>query len=161
MKKEVEISPGLNCEEGQCEVESNSLSASEANEEEVSDNRLIYVGDPMCSWCWGITNHLDRLIEEFDGQLSFELILGGLRPGGGDQWTHEFREMLRSHWEHVHEASGQPFDHAFFERKEFNYDTEPSSRAVRVIRDIVPEKEWPFYKSLQRMFYSRIEIFRI
>ncbi len=154
MKEEVEKEKDMNCEDGLCEVEPSQSAPDAEIKMTTNDNTLIYIGDPMCSWCWGITNHLDRLKDEYGNQLSFELILGGLRPGGGEDWTPEFREMIRSHWEHVHEASGQPFDYRFFDREEFNYDTEPPARAVRVVRDIAPDKEWTFYKSLQRMFYA-------
>lgn len=117
-------------------------------------NKLIYVGDPMCSWCWGIANDLEQIKEEYSDKLGFEILLGGLRPGGGEEWTSEFREMIKSHWEHVEQASGQPFDYSFFDRDQFNYDTEPPARAVRVVRDLNPDKEWLFFKSLQKMFYA-------
>lgn len=148
-----EMNPkNLICEDGSCEVKAAETSV--PNVPMSSNDKLIYVGDPMCSWCWGITNHLEKLKDEYADQLNFELILGGLRPGGGEDWTEEFRSMLRSHWEHVREASGQPFDFDFFERENFNYDTEPAARAVRVVRDIDPGKEWPFYKRLQQAFYA-------
>ena len=31
----------------------------------LSDLEIIYVGDPMCSWCWGISNHLKELKNHF------------------------------------------------------------------------------------------------
>ncbi|WP_422359507.1 DsbA family protein [Reichenbachiella sp.] len=143
----------MNCEDGACEVPEVESKASEVASDKNGD-RLIYVGDPMCSWCWGITNHLERLKEEYKEQFGFELILGGLRPGGGEEWAEDFRAMIRQHWEHVEEASGQPFDYSFFEREQFNYDTEPSARAVRVVRDMDASKEWSFYKRLQQAFYA-------
>ncbi|SHJ58685.1 putative protein-disulfide isomerase [Reichenbachiella agariperforans] len=145
----------LKCEDGVCEVPSQTTNPSATIIQNPIDKpKLLYFGDPMCSWCWGVANHLDALIEEFSDKLSFELVLGGLRPGGGEEWNEEFRNMLRTHWEHVHEASGQPFDYSFFERDAFEYDTEPPARAVRVVRDIAPDKEWEFYKLLQEMFYA-------
>ena len=115
--------------------------------------KIIYFGDPMCSWCWGIATHLEELKEHFKYELEFELVLGGLRPGGGDKWDSNMKEMLRGHWNHVNEYSGQAFNYDLLSKKEFNYDTEPPSRAVRIIRDIVPEKEFVFFKEIQRAFY--------
>ena len=143
----------LNCKDDTCEVPEVETKNSEITPNPSGD-RLIYIGDPMCSWCWGITNHLEKLKVEYADQFDFELILGGLRPGGGEEWTEDFRTMIRQHWEHVQAASGQPFDYSFFDREQFNYDTEPSARAVRVVRDMDPSKEWPFYKRLQRAFYA-------
>jgi hypothetical protein len=59
---------------------------------------ILYFGDPMCSWCWGITNDLEMLKEHFKQELQFELILGGLRPGGGDKWDKKMKKMLKGHW---------------------------------------------------------------
>ena len=115
--------------------------------------KIIYFGDPMCSWCWGIANHLTELKEHYKYELKFELVMGGLRPGGGDKWDDSMKEMLQGHWNHVHERSGQVFNYELFNRAEFNYDTEPPSRAVRIIRDLSPEKEFTFFKEVQHAFY--------
>ena len=39
---------------------------------------LIYVGDPMCSWCYGFGVPLGQLLERFP-ELPVQLVLGGLR----------------------------------------------------------------------------------
>lgn len=143
----------LNCEDGVCKTDEVTQEA--PMPPSIKENKLIYFGDAMCSWCWGITNNLDKLKDQYADQFDFELVLGGLRPGGGDQWTPAFRNMLKGHWEHVEKASGQPFDYSFFEQENFNYDTEPPARAVRVVRDLSPEKEWGFYKALQHLFYAQ------
>lgn len=118
---------------------------------------LSYIGDPMCSWCWGITPHLERLQEYYKPQLKFETILGGLRPGGGEEWNDRMKAMLRDHWEHVQDYSGQPFNFDLLSSKEFNYDTEPSCRAVRVVRELAPQAEYSFFKEIQYKFYVKNE----
>ena len=45
----------------------------------VETDRIIYIGDPMCSWCWGIAPELDRL--QAWTTLPFDVVVGGLRPG--------------------------------------------------------------------------------
>ena len=42
---------------------------------------LIYVMDPMCSWCYGFAPVIKRLVAEQEGTLQFKLVMGGLRPG--------------------------------------------------------------------------------
>ena len=117
--------------------------------------RIIYVGDPLCSWCWGISPHLSKLKAHYKEEMEFEILLGGLRPGGGEKWNDQFKNFLRQHWEHVTELSGQPFGYKIFDRDDFNYDTEPPCRAVRVARDMVPEKELDFFKTIQYDFYIK------
>lgn len=118
---------------------------------------IIYVGDPMCSWCWGIAEELEQLKTALQEDYDFQLIVGGLRPGGGDEWNATFKDFLREHWTHVTEKSGQAFSFDLLEKEYFNYDTEPSCRAVRVVRDIAPEKEFAFFKAVQYGFYYKNE----
>jgi len=95
---------------------------------------LIYFADPMCSWCYGFAPVIDAITRRFGADLPIRLVLGGLRPGTTAAMDAATRAAIRVHWQHVQEASGQPFDHAFFDRPEFIYDTEPACRAVVVLR---------------------------
>lgn len=119
--------------------------------------KLIYFGDPMCSWCWGIANSLSELKNKFKDSLSFELVMGGLRPGGGDPWNDEMKAFLKEHWGHVNDASGQEFNYGIFNKSHFNYDTEPPSRAVVLVRSMFPNLEFDFFKSIQHRFYVKNE----
>lgn len=95
---------------------------------------LVYVADPMCSWCWGFSPVVEAIEQRFGDELPIRVILGGLRPGTTEPMTDAAKAEIRNHWQHVEEASGQPFDRGFFDRAGFVYDTEPSSRAVVVMR---------------------------
>lgn len=119
-----------------------------------SDLEIIYVGDPMCSWCWGISPALNRLERAATSNgIPYRIVLGGLRPGGGEAWNDQFKNFLQHHWEEVTERSGQPFGYSLFEKEEFNYDTEPSCRAVVTARKMNPELESRFFELTQHRFY--------
>ena len=119
------------------------------------DREIIYVGDPMCSWCWGISPALRQLKDSFEPQgVPFRIIVGGLRPGGGDVWNDQMKDFLAHHWQQVHERSGQPFLYDLLNIDSFDYDTEPSCRAVVVARSIKPEAEFDFFEHTQRKFYA-------
>lgn len=120
--------------------------------EEKGTNEIIYVGDPMCSWCWGISNHLKKLKAHFSN-FKFTVVVGGLRPGGGDPWDDQFKNFLKHHWKEVNERSRQPFGYTLFDREKFNYDTEPACRAVVVARDWISEMELEFFEAVSRKFY--------
>ncbi len=120
------------------------------------ETEIIYVGDPMCSWCWGISPQLNAL-ERYGKSIGvpFRLVMGGLRPGGGDAWNEEFKGFLKHHWEEVNQRSGQPFSMDLFEKENFNYDTEPSCRAIVTARQMNPEKTLSFYELVQHHFYVK------
>ena len=122
------------------------------------DEEIIYVGDPMCSWCWGISPALHQLeLQAAGAGIPFRIVVGGLRPGGGDPWNDQFQKFLKHHWEEVNQRSGQPFGFDLFERDNFNYDTEPSCRAVVAARLLDPTKEHRFFELVQHHFYVRNE----
>lgn len=66
----------------------------------------------------------------------------------------ELRDAVRSHWLHVAERTGQPFDHRFFEWPGFVYDTEPACRAVVTVRTLRPEVALMYFGAVQQAFYA-------
>ncbi len=117
---------------------------------------LLYIGDPMCSWCWGFAPVLERLVAAHD--LELRIVVGGLRPGPAAQpLTERLRSFLLHHWDQVAAASGQPFDRdALIARPPtWKYDTELPARAVVTIRAMAPHLELPLFFSLQEAFYAR------
>ncbi len=114
---------------------------------------LIYVGDPMCSWCWGMAPVIEDLAKRDDVDLS--LLVGGLRPGPNARpLDHRMRNELRHHWERVADVTGQPFNDAALERSDWVYDTELPAIAVTTLRRHSPEHALSFFTDLQRAFYS-------
>lgn len=131
------------------------LDAVDAVQKEDNSNlQIIYVGDPMCSWCWGIAPDLKELRDHYREQnINFSIVVGGLRPGGGDAWDDKMKAFLKHHWEEVTKRSGQPFGYALFDKDTFNYDTEPPCRAAVVARSFVGDKELEFFSAIKKKFY--------
>lgn len=122
--------------------------------------KIYYVGDPMCSWCWGIANHLtqfqDYLAKE---NIEYDIIVGGLRPGGGDPWNEQLKGYLKKAWKTIHERTGQPFKFDLLEAEQFHYDTEPSCRAVVTAKHFLDSSAQvsEFFKAIQYKFYAQNE----
>ena len=116
--------------------------------------QLIYFADPMCSWCWGFAPVMTAIESQFGEELPIRVIMGGLRPGTEHVMTDKDKSYVREHWEHVQEASGQPFDFTFFDRDDFVYDTEPAARAVVAVRGLAPLSALPYLKFVQQAFYA-------
>lgn len=81
------------------------------------------------------------------------MILGGLRPGGGEAWDQRMKDFLKHHWEEVTKRSGQPFGYALFDREEFSYDTEPPCRAVVAAKKWLGDDVLTFFEAVSRKFY--------
>ena len=115
---------------------------------------LIYVGDPMCSWCYGFGKELSAVLESEPG-LSLQIVVGGLRAGGTEVLDEAGKRFRLTHWARVEVASGLPFNReALMARKGFVYDTEPICRAVVAARLIAPgAPQLDVFRALQRAFY--------
>lgn len=119
-----------------------------------TDRHFVYFADPMCSWCYGFGPVMAELRRRFEGRLGLRLVMGGLRAGNTEPMRDKDREYIRGAWARVGEASGQPFDTAFFDRASFTYDTEPACRAVVAMRRLAPEQALPFMARVSSAFYA-------
>jgi len=115
---------------------------------------LIYVADTMCSWCWGFAPVLDELAARYG--LPVRVVNGGLRPGDqAEELDDKTAAWIGEHWEHVRDASGQPFDFAGLTRRDgWRYDTEPAAMSVVAMRELHPELTLAWFHRLQRAFYA-------
>jgi putative protein-disulfide isomerase len=120
-----------------------------------SKRQIIYFADPMCSWCWGFSPVIEKIVARYGGGLPIRLVMGGLRAGNTKPMDQGMKEDIRGHWQHVSEQTGQEFDYSFFERDGFVYDTGPACRAVVAVRQISPGRELVFLKTLHEAFYKR------
>lgn len=127
----------------------------------MSDSQdIIYIGDPMCSWCWGISEELKH-VQQFarHHKINFNIMVGGLRPGGGQAWDDEFKDMLKHHWQQVNIRSGQDFGYDLFDLPAFDYDTEPACRAVVAAKNLIVNSDkhtdllLDFFIAIQHKFY--------
>ncbi len=120
---------------------------------------LIYVGDAMCSWCYGFAAPLDELLADPGdaAPLQMALVMGGLRPFTTETIAPERADEIAGHWHRVAEASGQPFaqaPHTALHLPGFVYDTEPAARATVTVRSFWPQHVWRYFKAVQRAFYA-------
>ncbi len=115
---------------------------------------ILYFADPMCSWCWGFQPVMDEVRAAVGDKAAIQIFVGGLRPFTDHAMTDKDKRYVRNHWEHVAEASGQPFDFGFFDRDGFTYDTEPACRAVVTVRKLAPDLAHAMLNRLHRAFYA-------
>ncbi len=115
--------------------------------------KIIYIADPMCSWCYGFGPELKTLLDGVP-ELHFEIVLGGLRAYNKELMDEALKITLLSHWKKVAETSGMPFSQAALSHKNFIYDTEPACRAVVTARRLAPETALDVFHAIQHGFYA-------
>ena len=68
---------------------------------------LLYIADPMCSWCYGFAPVIEALAVHFGDRLPVRIMVGGLRAGNTRAMTAQDRDYIRGAWTRVGAASGQ------------------------------------------------------
>lgn len=117
-------------------------------------SRLLYVMDPMCSWCWGFAPVVEALAEQAAAAgVPLQIVVGGLRR---DQVAIDAAARVRylGYWQAVNASTGQLFD---FERglpEGLLYDTEPACRALVTARLLDAASAWTLLKLVQQAFYT-------
>ncbi|KJU81153.1 DSBA oxidoreductase [Ectopseudomonas oleovorans] len=117
-------------------------------------SRLLYVMDPMCSWCWGFAPVVEALAEQAAAAgVPLQIVVGGLRR---DQVAIDAAARVRylGYWQAVNASTGQLFD---FERglpEGLVYDTEPACRALVTARQLDAASAWTLLKLVQQAFYT-------
>jgi putative protein-disulfide isomerase len=117
-------------------------------------SRLLYVMDPMCSWCWGFAPVVEALAEQAAAAgVPLQIVVGGLRR---DQVAIDAAARVRylGYWQAVNASTGQLFD---FERglpEGLVYDTEPACRALVTARQLDAQSAWTLLKLIQQAFYT-------
>lgn len=121
----------------------------------MAHSRLVYVMDPMCSWCWGFAPVARGLIDQAAAVgVATHVVLGGLRTGAGAALDSAKRAYILRHWQAVAEATGQPFRFEAALPEGFVYDTEPACRAVVAARLLDEGSALAMAEAIQQAFYA-------
>lgn len=119
----------------------------------MSDKELIYIADPMCSWCWGFSPVMDQVSELIRDKAALKVLPGGLRMDARMPLSQYEADEILHHWKEVATRTGQPFDFDRPPSTEFVYNTEPGCRALSVMIRFKPACGLEYLKTLQQAWY--------
>lgn len=120
--------------------------------------QLIYILDPMCSWCWGFNPVLQQVLKQAQAAgVKVTLRVGGLRTGQQAVLDESKRAYILQHWRAVADSTGQSFDFAKALPSGFLYNTEPACRALVVARQLDEARMFNLLDKLQQAFYQGAE----
>lgn len=115
--------------------------------------RLIYVMDPLCSWCWGFAPVAEALAAQAaDVGIPTHVVVGGLRRERSALAAAD-RVRILGHWQAVNARTGQLFDFAAGMPEGFIYDTTSACRALVAARELDAARVLPLLALVQAAFY--------
>lgn len=102
-------------------------------------NTLIYIHDPMCSWCWAFASGWRRIQAELPDNVGVQVLLGGLAPDSDVPMPQDMQQFLSETWRLIEQSvPGTRFNHDFWRDCQPRRSTWPACRAVltaEILRD--------------------------
>ena len=120
------------------------------------NKRLIYVHDPMCSWCWGFAETWRNLTERLPADLPVVRLLGGLAPDSDEPMPLSIQEMLQQTWQRIEQViPGKRFNFDFWTQCAPRRSTYPACRAVIAAREQGDEFDQLRTGQIQQAYYQQ------
>jgi len=116
--------------------------------------KLIYIYDPMCSWCWGYRPTwltLQQAIKEQLPSIEVNYLLGGLAPDSDLPMPADMQHFLQQTWKKIENQLGTKFNFDFWQDCQPRRSTYPACRACLIAREYGLEKE--MYFAIQEAYY--------
>ncbi|MCY3769937.1 MAG: DsbA family protein [Gammaproteobacteria bacterium] len=119
---------------------------------------LVYVHDPMCSWCWGFRPAWRALRSGLPDEITVVRLLGGLAPDSEVPMSGEMCGYLKSVWEKIEDCiPGTEFNYDFWTRCTPRRSTYPACRGVIAAREQGAEHDEGMTHAIQRAYYLQAE----
>jgi putative protein-disulfide isomerase len=119
-------------------------------------NTLIFVHDPMCSWCWGFTNVYDAMTESLPAEIEIRRLVGGLAPDSDEPMPEPMRQMLQQTWARIEQMiPGKRFNFDFWSQCEPRRSTYPACRAVIAARTQGEQYDPVMTRQIQQAYYQQ------
>ena len=114
---------------------------------------LLYIHDPMCSWCWGYRPTWEQVKSKLPKEITVEYVLGGLAPDSDQPMPQELQNTIQGYWRRIHNELGTEFNFEFWNRCKPRRSTYPACRAVIAAK--VQDHEMQMIDAIQRAYYLR------
>lgn len=114
--------------------------------------KLLYIMDPMCSWCWAFSPTLEAIKHTFPN-LPVQFIMGGLAADSETPMPKEQQQTIRSIWQHIEESTGTKFNYEFWTQCSPRRSTWRACRAVIVAEQLKPGSADQMANAIQHAYY--------
>ena len=112
---------------------------------------LLYIYDPMCSWCWGYRTTWQLLQDKLSSTVDVKYLVGGLATDSDEPMPENMQHFLQQTWHKIAEQIGCEFNYDFWSDCQPRRSTYPACRAVIAAREYGLEQEMCF--AIQQGYY--------
>ncbi|WP_428025865.1 DsbA family protein [Arcobacter sp.] len=118
-------------------------------------NKLYYIHDPMCSWCYAFKKDYDKLKKRLPSNIEVINIVGGLAKDTNEPMPKEMQEKIASIWHEIEKMTGTKFNHKFWKECSPRRSTYLACKAVLSAKE--QNKENEMIDAIQRAYYQKAQ----
>jgi len=123
----------------------------------IAKEKIIYVYDALCGWCFGFSPVMADFVKEYGSRVDVEVISGGLIMGERVGPIGEVAPYIKTAYKDVERATGVKFGDAFvngtLEEGTMVSNSLPPAIALAVVKQHKPEKALEYAGLLHQMVY--------
>jgi len=120
--------------------------------------KLLYFYDPLCGWCFGFSPVIKQLEKEFQEQIAFEAISGGMVLGDRVKPLSEMKDYLKEAMPRLEEMTGVKFGKPYLDildEGSLMLDSELPCIAMTVFKSMTSKSNIEFASALQSNLYEK------
>ncbi|GAA4375868.1 DsbA family protein [Hymenobacter koreensis] len=122
------------------------------------DAQLLYIFDPLCGWCFGMSPVMQQLAAEYAERLPITVLSGGMVTGDDVGPIRESWDYIGQALVQVENVTGVQFGSAFRQLGEegsYINNSEPPSRALQTFKQLDPlGREIAFAHAIQQAHFG-------
>ena len=117
---------------------------------------LLYIHDPMCSWCYAFVSSLTALQKELPDFIRIKKIVGGLAPDTTNPMPVELQQKIQQTWRRIEQTvPNMQFNYEFWIINTPVRSTYPACRAVLAARQQGDDVEDKMIGAIQTAYYQK------
>lgn len=119
---------------------------------------LYYIYDALCGWCYGFSPVMKQLHENYQHEIEFKVISGGMVLGERSGPIGKVAPYIKDAYKRVEEMTGVIFGEPFLnelDKGEMVFSSDMPSRALASFRTVYPKRQVEFAHALQSAIYSK------
>ncbi len=118
---------------------------------------FFYFYDALCGWCYGFSPVIQEVYQQYEGEIDFEVISGGMVTGDRVGPIDEVAGYIKDAYQTVEERTGVEFGPPFLEgilaEGKAVFTSVPAATAMAIVKEMAPGKQVPFAALLQQAIY--------
>jgi len=116
---------------------------------------VYYCYDAYCGWCYGFSPVIRQIASEYSGQLSFEVLSGGMIPSDNPRHIAATAGFIGEAYKRVEELTGIKFGKDYLwhifnpQESDWRPHSEKSAIALCIFKELYPDQQVMFATDLQ------------